>query len=119
MMPSSTLTIPGVVQIPENLTVISSTEKRVQAMRHDGLVIILDRESDDTSQLLNQIRLFAPPAHVIHAVGLVRGFQISITYSRRYRKETLSLLEREFEYLKTRLGSHPALIEVKSRIANP
>ena len=102
----SKLKIPGIARIPKKLRIISSNGKRIQAVRQDGLTIFLDRDSDDTSQLLNRIRLFAPSEQVLHAVGLIRGFQVSISYAKRYRPETVSLLEQEFARFKDKLSSY-------------
>lgn len=102
----SKLSIPGVAKMPKNLRIISSNGKQIQAVRHDGLTIFLDRESDDTSQLLNRIRLFAPAEQVLHAVGLVRGFQVSISYAKRHKPEALLLLEQEFARFKDKLSSY-------------
>lgn len=105
MQRAAKLNIPGVARVPKDLRIISTSGKQVQAIRHDGLTIFLDRQSDEASRVLNRIRLFAPADQVIHAVGLFRGFQVSIAYAKRYRPEGAAILEQEFTQFIDRLNA--------------
>ena len=55
----------------------------IEAVRSDGLTVFLDKDDSLISQALNAVRLHGTKDQVIKAVGLVRGFQISVNYAQK------------------------------------
>jgi len=97
---NSPINVPG-VSIPSTFRVVKKNEQLIEAVRPDGLHVFFDRKRDDLSQFLNYVRVHGTTDDVVMAVGMVRGFQISLNYAERYSPETIKLIE---EHIKITLG---------------
>jgi len=83
-------------QLTQDLRILRVTRNWIEAVRPDGLSIFLDRPSDDLSVLLNELRVRCSAEAVLRILGFVRGYQISLSYARRYLPCALPQLEAEF-----------------------
>ena len=87
------LFVPGVAKLPEGFILKDQQAKFIEVIRPDNLVIFLDRQKSPLNELANRIRILAPKESVVMCVGIVRGVQISLSYSRRYAPEVLESLQ--------------------------
>lgn len=85
--------VPGVRSLPKNWIIKSKSPKFIEVERSDGLMVFFDRQKDDLNELANKIRLQGTKEAVVLGVGIVRGFQVSLNYAKRYAPETIPELQ--------------------------
>lgn len=88
---------PGVAKLPGGFIIKDKQPKYIEVIRPDKLVIFLDRQKSPLNDLANRIRIFAPKESVVLCVGIIRGVQISLNYSRRHAPEVLESLQTKLQ----------------------
>ncbi len=84
---------PGVAKLPDGFIIKDQQPKYIEVIRPDNLVVFLDRQKSPLNELANRIRILAPKESVVMCVGIVRGVQISLSYSRRHAPDVLESLQ--------------------------
>lgn len=94
--------LPGLKILPTHYRVIEINYNTVEVERPDGFIVFFDRRKDPCSVLLNKVRLALPAETVIRIVGTIRGYQASVTYSRKYFKPAVTLQKQQLrKFLKS------------------
>ena len=91
--------LPGIRYLPLNYKVLDINFNSVEVKRPDGLIVFFDRQKEPCATLLNKVRLGLPAETVIRLVGMVRGYQVTLNYSKKYNKSALGKFREQLSHL--------------------